>query len=175
MLAISDGIPAIDMIKIRAFFDGCCEAINPGGHMGIGAIVYLNEEPIFEHAGYVPASPNNTNNVAEYMGFTEIIEFLIEQLTENKFSKGLQIDIRGDSNLVVNQMNGLWKIKSGYYTTYAREAKTRWEGLKLICKDHRIPLTLQWVPREQNNKADELSKKKMIENKVEFRIQPQEK
>jgi len=163
------------MIKIRAYFDGCTEPVNPGGAMGVGAIIYMDDEILDEYSDFEGPAKSNSNNVAEYMAFTHIVEYLVEQLTEdNRLPlKDIRIDIRGDSKLVIEQMCKRWRIKAGYYVAFAKEAMLKWEGLQRICFDLRIPLTLQWVPRNMNDKADELSKKKLIENNIEFRIQTQ--
>lgn len=157
-------------MSIRAHFDGCCEPRNPGGAMGIGAVVLYNQEPIFEHSVYVPEARTNSNNVAEYRGFIAICKFLLAM--DHKSYPTQRIDIRGDSKLVVCQMNGQWRIKFGHYVSYAREAEKLWEKVRLAMSQHDIIITLQWTPRAQNDVADVLSKKGMIEAGVEFKIQP---
>jgi ribonuclease HI len=142
------------------YFDGACEPRNPGGNMGIGAVVTVNdEEVLFEHSVYVPAKPSNSNNVAEYSGFIAILKWLKENGKQESY-----IHIKGDSKLVIEQMKGNWRMKAGRYMAYAHEAKSLLKEFKNI--------TLQWIPREQNGIADELSKKPMKENNCEFRIQP---
>lgn len=134
---------------IICYFDGACEPINPCGNMGIGAYITKNSEVLFEHSDYVPAKKTNTNNVAEYMGFIAILKWL----KENGHVES-HVLINGDSNLVVQQMNGKWKIKSGLYAEYAREAKELLKEFKNV--------TVKWIPRELNTIADELSKKHVV-------------
>jgi ribonuclease HI len=110
----------------------------------------------------VPARGDNSNNVAEYQAFGWTITKLLEIIPAKS-----TIAIFGDSKLVVCQMRGEWKMKQGAYLTHARKAK---EMLKRLCE--KCDIFLQWIPREQNGIADELSKRCMIKNNVEFRIQP---
>lgn len=155
---------------MRAHFDGCCEPTNPGGAMGIGAVVLHNQEPIYEHSEYVPKAKTNSNNVAEYRGFIAICKFLMAM--DYKQYNVQRIDIRGDSKLVVCQMNEQWRIKNGYYLEYAKDAQKKWLELRQLMSQNSIIITLQWIPRAQNEAADVLSKKGMIEAGVEFKIQP---
>jgi len=126
----------------KCYFDGACEPQNPGGAMGIGYTV--ND---FKDYDFKAPDPENTNNVAEYLAFCKILQHL-------EGEKKCKINILGDSMLVINQMNGLWKIKKGKYKEIALEAKILLNKLK---KDNNI--ILKWIPRERNVIADELSLK----------------
>ena len=57
-----------------------------------------------------------------------------------------KLAIRGDSNLVVNQINGSWKIKSDHLRTLYQQARS------LINKFSYT--SLDWIPREKNKLAD---------------------
>ena len=60
--------------------------------------------------------------------------------------------VRGDSKLVVNQVNGVWACNFAHL----REARGRCQ--KLIERLERgDEVELEWVPREQNTEADALS------------------
>jgi ribonuclease HI len=129
------------MKNYKCYFDGACEPKNPGGKMGMG--IYITDgEKEFGSNTFVAAKPENTNNIAEYSAFIMILD-----LMKNK--TGEQIDIFGDSMLVINQMNGEWQIKSGAYRESALRAKVLLTELK---KKNNI--TIKWIPREQNEKAD---------------------
>ena len=132
------------MKPIICFFDGACSPRNPGGHMGWGAIVQLEKECKHFYGGKLE-SENNTNNVAEYMAFLELMHYF-------EGSKGLDIIIHGDSKLVIKQMQGHYKIKSGKYKMLAVTAK---KYVMELLKNNK--LTLHWIPRELNTDADELS------------------
>ena len=96
----------------------------------------------FNSNTFVEAKPENTNNVAEYSAFIMILDVMKNKVDCN-------IDIFGDSMMVVNQMSGSWQIKSGAYKDYAMRAKE-----KLLALKQKNKVTITWIPREQNEKAD---------------------
>lgn len=148
----------MDTRKFICYIDGACEPTNPGGHMGIGAAVFENGVSIYSYSQHVPLNPKNSNNVAEYSALLKLIDWLVEQeLTDH------EILVRGDSKLVVNQMSGQWNINSGLYAPFAYEATKKIRQFKNI--------RFEWIPREMNEFADELSKTEMKKAGVEFRIQ----
>lgn len=148
---------------IEAWFDGCCEPVNPGGIASFGAVIFVNGERIWECSQiFYPKKgkeKETSNNVAEYLGFTAILEKLIEMGFQRE-----KIMIFGDSNLVIQQMFGSWKIKKGFYVPLAKEAK------RIVKKFSN--LHGRWIPREENSLADELSKAELIKANVKFKIQP---
>jgi len=150
---------------IEAWFDGCCEPKNPGGFAGYGAVVLDHGNKIWEMSGFLDKSPKTSNNVAEYMAFIQILEFLLKDGLNKR-----TITVRGDSRLVLYQMfedpeiRKPWRIKKGFYIPYARKAEKLLENFnKIRC---------EWIPREENGIADELSKAELIKRNVEFKIQP---
>lgn len=148
--------------------------MNPGGNMGIGALIIANAtgEVINEHSSYVPKHRDNSNNVAEYMGFIWLMEELtklIETLRKSDDSYAPKVVIYGDSRLVVMQMLGEWKIKQGRYVKYANDAWAKLANLKGLCQN----IHIDWIPRDKNDRADELSKGQLKKNNVQFRIQPE--
>lgn len=159
------------MNKIRAMFDGCCEPKNPSGHIGAGAIVYVNAKVEATYSDYVPEGPTNSNNVAEYMGLIFVLKYIMA-IQAAGVIKIDRIDIRGDSNLVINQMNGEWKIKKGFYISSAAYCLTLFREVQSASVRAGTILTLQWHPREMNEEADALSKKLLIEKGIKFKIQP---
>lgn len=58
-----------------------------------------------------------TNNEAEYTAVEKALELLI---SENKNTSGIEVEIRSDSQLVVQQLSGNWKVKNekirGFYS-----------------------------------------------------------
>jgi ribonuclease HI len=59
-----------------------------------------------------------------------------------------EIVIKGDSQLVIHQMNGTWQIKSETSKKFVPEIHRLLEGRKT---------RFVWIPREQNAEADMLS------------------
>lgn len=139
------------MIKIH--FDGRCEP-NPGGVATYGFVVEgitkSAEEgdfrmTLFEGRGLaaLPFSADSTNNVAEYMGLIEALRWLTKH---NLMSK--DINICGDSNLIIKQVQGKYKVKA------PRLAALHAEAVALIGS---AKIELTWIPREQNSRADALT------------------
>ena len=144
---------------IVVHIDGCCEPINPGGTAGWGVHMQKGDK-IWTKSGMIPASPNTSNNVAEYAALKAALTVLINNNKQND-----AIEIYGDSQLVIKQMKGEWRIKKGAYTPYAHECR------KLLTQFKNI--SFNWIPREKNEIADELSKAELNRRNVNFRIQPE--
>ncbi|WP_243665646.1 ribonuclease HI [Vulcanisaeta sp. JCM 16159] len=92
-----------------AYFDGACEPRNPGGVGTYGFVIYGNEGNVV-HEDYGIAcepSPNCTNNVAEYTGLIRALEWLLG----NGFG-GSRITVRGDSQLVIRQLMGVYSVRA---------------------------------------------------------------
>lgn len=81
-----------------------------------------------------------TNNVAEYRGLIAGLTLAAELAPE------AEVEVRMDSQLVVEQMSGRWKVKHPDLVPLAREAGRLAPA----------GTTYTWVPREQNLHADRL-------------------
>jgi ribonuclease HI len=55
-----------------------------------------------------------------------------------------------DSNLVINQLSGVWKIKKD-------ELKVLYEDVKKLIFEKNVIVNFKWIPRELNAEADRLS------------------
>lgn len=86
--------------------------------------------------------PHATNNEAEYgaliLGLTKALELGIQE-----------IDVEGDSMLVVQQVQGLWKVKVPRLIPLQSKAN------RLLWKFKKW--TVKHIPREENTDADRLS------------------
>ncbi|MCI2413906.1 MAG: ribonuclease HI family protein [Candidatus Aramenus sp.] len=129
---------------VVGYFDGLCEPRNPGGIATYGYIIYLDDGRAIKRYGLAekPFSPDSTNNVAEYTGVICLMEEMI--------SLGVRSPvIKGDSQLVVRQLNGEYKVKAKrILPLYEKAVKLKEE----------LNATVMWVPREENKEADELSR-----------------
>lgn len=116
---------------------------NPGP-AGIGAVLYDERG---DEIDYVARSIEpTTNNVAEYKALIAGLEMaLAAGVTE--------LDVKCDSQLVVSQVLGEWKIKSDQLRSLAVKAESLFYKFK--------PRSLTHVPREQNKRADELANQAM--------------
>lgn len=120
------------------FVDGASRG-NPG-HASIGCALYNeNQEEIFSISKDIGVA---TNNVAEY---TALVEGLTKALSE----KITQIEVRADSELMVRQMVGQYKVKN-------EALKILWKKAQELSKLFQS-FSIQHVRREQNSRADELA------------------
>lgn len=131
------------MPKVECWFDGAAWP-NPGGRGGFGALMKVDGRLTWSAYGYIGKGPQISNNVAEYAGCIEVMR----QLVQLQISEAI---IYGDSEMVIRQMSGRGRKfnKSALYYPYY-----------LVARDYRPKLPniqFQWIPREQNEKADELS------------------
>jgi ribonuclease HI len=117
------------------YFDGCSKG-NPGPS-GSGALI-KNEKDIWYGSEYVG---NTTNNVAEYKG-------LILGLKQLKCLNITKVIVKGDSMLVINQMNGKYKVNAPHLLSLHNEAK---ELIK------NIDVEFLYISRDQNKEADYLA------------------
>jgi len=117
---------------------------NPGP-AGSGAVLIDQESGsiIAELAIFIGIA---TNNVAEYRAVLGAVELANELVPE------AALLVRMDSKLVVEQMSGRWKIKN--------------EGMQelsvqMISAIGSRKIKFEWIPREQNTKADSLANEAM--------------
>lgn len=138
------------MEKIECFIDGACEPRNPGGMGSYGVYAVKAGIVVIEDFGVLHDGPEMTNNVAEYSALLKALSKIKE-----KFGIDSGVVIYTDSQLVANQMNDVWPIRSGIYATHAYAAM---EYAKQFTK-----IKYVWIPREKNSFADALSKRALAE------------
>lgn len=123
----------------QIWFDGAAEP-NPG-RKGVGVHIVNPDGEIHEIAIY---TGHGTNNEAEYEAFIKGLEYAKENNAKN-------VIIQGDSQLVVNQVLGLWGVKSPNLWSLSQKAISLSRLFDYI--------EINWISREKNDKADVLSKK----------------
>lgn len=127
-------------MKLVIFADGGSRG-NPG-IAGSGTAVYnADRSQLLKEIAYV-VGQKSTNNVAEYHGLLRGLEAAVELGAD-------EVEFYMDSKLVVEQMNGRWKIKHPDMQKLAIEAR------RLL--DQIPSFSLEWVPRAKNSVADALS------------------
>lgn len=131
------------MGSLTLHFDGLCEPRNPGGLACYGWIIRRGDAVIASGRGL--AARNSTNNVAEY---SALIAGLQGALDHNLIGQGLEVN--GDSQLVIRQMTGQYAVNADRIIPLHRRAT---ELAQIVNVDR-----WQWVPRDQNHEADQLSR-----------------
>jgi ribonuclease HI len=140
--------PAQAKESYLAWFDGACEPFNPGGTATFGAIIKDRDGTVLskEHT-MVGRGKAMSNNVAEYAGVRQILKYLASRPPG-------RVTIHGDSNLVINQLSGRWRITKGLYLSIATETKQ----LLAYLRGLGWQINFRWIPREQNEECDALSR-----------------
>ena len=123
---------------IKLFVDGAADLHSKTA--GIGGVIYLNDK---ELSNFSEPLFDKTNNEAEYLSLIKGIEQIIDLKVSN-------VDIYADSELVVKQVLGLYKVKNERMKILHNVVL---EKLKLV--DH---WNLIHIQRGKNIRADELSK-----------------
>lgn len=147
---------------IEVWYDGACEPRNPGGTASYGLVIKKDGQTVFEESKIVGIGSKMSNNVAEYSGAIRAMEWLLATGYKKE-----RIHVRGDNKMSINQMARVWKVATwdGLYVPYWRKA------MELVTKFKHIHF--EWIPREQNGEADDISKRALREAGVKFRIQPE--
>jgi len=127
---------------IKVFTDGGARG-NPG-IAGYG--IYIedeNKKTLFEEAKFLGVK---TNNEAEYLGLIGALTWIGENKIES------EIEINSDSQLLVRQMQGKYKVKAGNLKKLWLIAQNLSKNKKVIYKE---------IKRESNSRADALANKAM--------------
>ena len=129
-------------MKLKIFTDGGARG-NPG-IAGYG--IYIedeNKKTLFEEAKFLGVK---TNNEAEYLGLIGALTWIGENKIES------EIEINSDSQLLVRQMQGKYKVK-------AENLKKLWLIAQNLSKNKKI--IYKEIRREHNSRADALANKAM--------------
>ncbi len=133
------------MKELEIYIDGASKG-NPGPS-GIGVVICRDGETIKNISSYIG---NTTNNIAEYTA-------LIYALQEALALKAEILNINTDSQLLHRQLNKTYKVRNpnilGLYN----------QVLRLLSNFRRV--SIKNIPREDNNRADELATLAVKEHK----------
>ena len=124
------------------YFDGASRG-NPGP-AGAGALIRRDADSrvVFEIAEYL--GDDKTNNEAEYIA-------LVGGLRKAAQLGIRVLNVKGDSSLVVNQVNGTWKVKTDHLRPMFEEAR------RIIDENFDGGASIAYVKRELNSEADSLA------------------
>ncbi len=119
--------------RIVLYVDGASRG-NPGpAAWGVWSASGVSDSRAIGHA---------TNNVAEWQGFLAALAVAAER-------GATDVEIRADSELVVKQFRGEYRVKAAHLVGYLEEARRRASGFARFAVTH--------VPREENRRADALA------------------
>ena len=131
-------------------FDGMLQTLTEhpqmGGFLGYGWLITRDGTEIAHGFGLFANKQPVNSNIAEYLALIEALEASVDLRIRDE-----QIEIRGDSKCVIDQMAGRASVRSPTIQSLYRRA-------------HRLAgkfkhLTWGWVPRHKNKLADSLSRR----------------
>ena len=127
-------------MRAVAHIDGGARPTNPG-HAGFAVVIHLypggTMHLLSRYIGW------RTNNAAEYFAL----------ITAIKYAKALgaqELEVRSDSRLVVEQVQGRWRVREESLRPLQREAR------ELLAQLFPSAWSLDWVSREDNVQADQI-------------------
>ncbi len=128
------------MTDYTIIFDGGSRG-NPG--QGYGSYVLRRNEDGKLRRSRLRFGDQVTSNQAEYQALIAALEDLIGTIEKARRSPGsFSVDIRGDSRLVMRQLDGSWKTKSLTLMPLRDRAE------ELLAQMGSVELT--WQPREES-------------------------
>lgn len=134
---------------INIYIDGASRG-NPG-EAGIGIIIKSEQgNTLYSAAGY---SGKLTNNQAEYNAVIAALSKIKKNpslLSQDSRHEPYQIVLHSDSELVVKQLNGLYKVKEP-------ELKKLYQQVKELIEAIPAKIKIIHIKREQNREADRLA------------------
>ena len=123
--------------RVHAYFDGASRG-NPG-QGAVGWVLVTNDGIVAEGGQTIGRV---TNNQAEYEALIAALEAAVDYGFD-------QVELRGDSELIVKQMRGEWNTNDPTLREYRVDAHELLGRVGQWSIDH--------VPREANERADELA------------------
>ena len=134
-------------MKVSVYTDGGSRG-NPGPS-GFGVVVSDdNNRPITQISKYIGVA---TNNESEYSALVEALSWLRDNVSTLDIT---DVVFYADSQLLVRQMQGKYKVKAPNIIPLYTKAST-------ILKSLNISYNFRDIPRDQNSLADELANQAM--------------
>ena len=130
--------------KVYLYVDGSC-SVNPG-EGGAGVVIKDEQGRILSRIKRYLGSV--TNNRAEYQA-------LIVGLQEAEKLGAKEVEAYLDSELVANQVNGLYRVTAATLKTLQEEVRRR--------LGHFARWVIRYIPREENKEADRLAREAVRE------------
>lgn len=134
-------------MNINVYTDGGSRG-NPG-HSGYGLVIYDDDQKIlFQESKYIGIK---TNNEAEYSGLIGALTWINHNQNSLKISK---INFNSDSQLMIRQLTGIYKVKAPNLIPIFHQAKDLINSIS-------SPIIFKDVRRDFNKLADQLANEAM--------------
>lgn len=138
-------------MELKIYTDG--GSINNPGQSAVAYLIYFNDKMIQNFSTKIGI---NTNNFAEYSALKQALEW-VKKNQDEKPIKISKITCFSDSNLMVNQLNGLFKVKNAVIREFIMK-------VRILEQEIGAPITYTYIPREKNRLADAMVKKALSQN-----------
>ena len=139
-------------MTVHGFTDGAARG-NPG-HGGIGIVLKdQNGAVILEAKKYIGRV---TNNIAEYSALLACLEKVNELLAAKEGFTCKKLLVHSDSQLMVRQLNGEYKVKDPALKKFFEKVKTHVHSAQ-------FEFSIVHIPRERNREADALANESIDE------------
>lgn len=138
--------------KFIIFTDGGSRG-NPGP-AAYGFVAFNEKKKIFSGSQYLGIA---TNNQAEYKGVVGALQYVLSIVLKNKNETYPEINFFLDSKLIVEQMNGNYKIKN-------EDLKPLYWQIREMILKLGGKITFDYIPREKNKEADKLVNQELDRN-----------
>lgn len=138
----------MDRMHTELYCDGSIQPHNPGGYACYGWVAYRvhgeEQEEIKSKYGLLGHGNGMTNNVAEYNALIDALSWA----GQVELDRPLLVFM--DSQLVIRQAMGDWKVHEAGLVTLQRKAQELLRHTKA---------SMHWIPRHKNATADALAQK----------------
>lgn len=143
-------------MTLKIYTDGGSKG-NPGS-ASVGMVFYLSADrqdldgkEVFKYREDIGFA---TNNAAEYTAVIKALEKLKNQITSRQPACAgrppiANIEFYSDSRLLVNQVNGFFKVKNAVIREFIFK-------IRILEQEIGLPISYHLIPREENKEADKL-------------------
>lgn len=135
----------------KMYFDGACRG-NPSNRLGLGFVIFQKNTTVLHEFKKAVDIESGTNNIAEYMALIEGLKYIVDEKID-------YVDIYGDSDLIIKQVLGVYKVKALHLKVYHDVVKDLLEKIPKV--------NFQHVPRNENSHADKLANEALDEISAE--------
>jgi ribonuclease HI len=129
-----------DAVRLLAWTDGGggTSTRDPDAYIGVHVVDESTGKVLCRHAQCIGRT---THNVAEYTAVLAAVRFAVEAKAES-------LRVRTDSRLVVNQINGKFRVTKPHLAALLKDVH---EAAKPL------DFQIEWIPRDENTAADGLT------------------
>ena len=134
-------------MKITIYSDG--GSLNNPGRAASAFLIYADGKLLHKEGKYIGIA---SNNVAEYTGLINALTKVVELCKDGSITNLESVSCIADSELMVKQLNGLYKVKNA-------DMRDLYMKVKMLEAEINVSISYTHVLRDKNAEADALVKK----------------